>query len=297
MIMKYYHYLLIICVNILSAFALPAQKPIDCINRKSGYTLVWSDEFEKDGRPDPGNWTFEKGFVRNRELQYYQPENARCKDGELIIEARRERKENPDHVAGSEDWRKNREFAEYTSSSLLTRGLHSWMFGCFEMRARIDARPGLWPAFWTLGINGRWPHNGEVDIMEYYDNKILANIAWGGEQRWQPVWDTYKLSLDSLLMEDNEWSAKFHLWRMEWDKESIRLYLDDRLMNTADLGITFNRDEEGKNPFHQPHYIIINLAVGGTAGGDPRLTVFPAFYEIDYVRVYQKKHGYTMIFQ
>ncbi len=287
-IMKNCRSFLIICISIISAFAGHAQNSIECIDNKDDYKLVWSDEFEKDGRPDTNNWHYENGFVRNRELQYYQPENACCKDGKLVIEARRERRQNPQHVSGNEDWRKNREYAEYTSSSLLTRGLHSWMYGRFEMCARIDTRPGLWPAFWTLGIGGGWPHNGEIDIMEYYDDMILANIAWGGEKRRQPVWDTFKLPLDSLLKTDSSWSDEFHVWRMDWDNESIRLYLDDKLMNTADLAVTFNRDEEGKNPFHQPHYIIINLAVGGTSGGDPSHTEFPAYYKIDYIRVYQK---------
>lgn len=122
-----------------------------------GYDLVWSDEFEKDGSPSPENWTFEKGFVRNRELQWYQPENVFCQDGRLIIEARRERKENRSYKSGSENWRENRPFAEYTSSCLLTRNLHSWKYGRFEVRARIRARAGLWPAIWFLGVEGEWP--------------------------------------------------------------------------------------------------------------------------------------------
>ena len=63
----------------------------------SDYKLVWADEFEKNGMPDVRNWTFERGFVRNREDQWYQPENARCEDGLLVIEGRRERVQNPDY--------------------------------------------------------------------------------------------------------------------------------------------------------------------------------------------------------
>jgi beta-glucanase (GH16 family) len=285
--MKRHSVLAIIFPIIISGALLKAQKLTDCGSGNHDYKLVWSDEFDTDGRPDSGKWTYEEGFTRNHELQLYQKDNAYCRDGKLIVEARHERRQNPDFIQESEDWRKNREYAEYTSSSLLTRGLHSWMFGHFEMRARIDTRPGLWPAFWTLGDSGRWPHNGEVDIMEYYDDKILANIAWGGEKKWQPVWNTFKLPLDSLRMKDSDWSDRFHVWRMDWDKDSIKLYLDDRLMNAVGLDETFNRDKEGRNPFMQPHYIIINLAVGGTAGGDPSETKFPAFYEIDYIRVYQ----------
>jgi beta-glucanase (GH16 family) len=252
------------------------------------YKLVWADEFEYIGKPDPANWGYEKGFVRNEEFQWYQKDNAYCKNGKLIIEGRRERKQNPSYVSGSNDWRKSREYAEFTSSSLLTRGLHHWLYGRFEIRAKIDTRSGLWPAFWTLGINGHWPHNGEIDIMEYYKGKLLANVAWGGRERWQPIWNTYILPLDSLKKNDRVWSDKFHVWRMDWDEHNISLYLDDMLMNTTDLSNTYNKDTDGINPFYQPHYIIINLAIGGTAGGDPSQTIFPAYYEIDYVRVYQK---------
>src|SRR6478735_7739119 len=90
------------------------------------YELVWADEFDRDGRPDPAKWTYETGFVRNDELQWYQPENARCEGGLLIIESRRERKPNPSYDATSTNWRRNRQFAEYTSACLTTRGLHSW---------------------------------------------------------------------------------------------------------------------------------------------------------------------------
>jgi beta-glucanase (GH16 family) len=158
-------------------------------NSSTGYKLVWSDEFNKNGRPDPNNWTYERGFVRNEELQWYQPDNARCENGMLIIEGRRERKENPRYRPDNRDFRLSREYVEYTSSSLTTRRLQSWQYGRFEMRGRIDTRPGLWPAFWTLGIEGPWPSNGEIDIMEYYRGLLLANAAWAAERRWTAQWD------------------------------------------------------------------------------------------------------------
>src|SRR6266403_367204 len=88
--------------------------------RPECWKLVWSDEFEKDGPPDPRNWTNETGFVRGREMQWYQPGNARCQNGLLIIEGRSERKRNPNYEPGSNLWRKRREYAEYTSASLTT---------------------------------------------------------------------------------------------------------------------------------------------------------------------------------
>src|ERR1022692_4919270 len=161
------------------AFTLAGRPaPQDPAASSPAYELVWADEFDRDGAPDPANWTFEHGFVRNQELQWYQPENARVAGGQLVIEGRRERNANPNLDSGSTDWKRQREFAEYTSASLTTRGLHSWQYGRFEMRARIDTRLGRWPAFWTLGISGGWPRNGEIDIMEFYRGLLLANVAW-----------------------------------------------------------------------------------------------------------------------
>ena len=253
----------------------------------AGYKLVWADEFDEEGQPDPCNWTYEHGFVRNEELQWYQPDNARCENGQLIIEGRRERKKNPRYKPDSKNWKENRKYSEYTSASLTTRRLHSWMYGRFKMRGRIDTRAGLWPAFWTLGVEGEWPNCGEIDIMEYYRGMLLANAAWGTEKRWVPEWDDIRTPITDF--NDPNWSEKFHVWRMDWDADSIELYVDDLLLNTIDLKETINQDEQGENPFHQRHYIILNLAIGGTQGGDPSETEFPAKLEVDYIRIYKKE--------
>ena len=252
------------------------------------YKLVWADEFEKDGRPDSNNWTYERGFVRNAEWQWYQPDNARCERGLLIIEARRERLPNPNYEPGSNNWRRSRQFVEYTSACLKTSGLHNWTFGRFEMRGRIDTRAGLWPAFWTLGSARPWPGCGEIDIMEYYRGLLLANACWAGERRWTAIWDDLKKPITDFG-DPAEWSSKFHVWRMDWNKDSIRLYVDDGLLNTVELSKTINRTADRANPFHEPHYILLNLAIGGANGGDPSPTEFPARFEIDYLRVYQNE--------
>jgi beta-glucanase (GH16 family) len=256
----------------------------------TGMNLVWNDEFNQDGKPDTSVWRYEKGFVRNNELQWYQESNAVCEGGVLLIEGRREKMKNPGFVAGSTDWKKNREFIEYSSSSLQTRGHKQWQYGRFEIRARIDTSMGSWPAIWTLGIKNQWPSNGEIDIMEFYRIKnvptILANFAWGTNERWKAKWDDAKPPLSDFLKTDPEWVKKFHIWRMDWDEESIELYIDDILINTTSLTETLNPD--GFNPFKQPHYLLLNLALGGN-GGDPSGTTFPLRYEIDYVRVYQVK--------
>lgn len=251
-----------------------------------GYELAWADEFDRDGEPDPKKWTYERGFVRNQELQWYRPENARVSGGLLTIEARRERVPNPNFKPGSGDWR-NREFAEYSSASLMTKGLHQWRYGRFEMRGRIDTRPGLWPAFWTLGITGPWPHGGEIDIMEYYRGTLLANAAWGGAKPFQAIWADTRKPLDSF--NDAKWSAAFHVWRMDWDERAIVLSVDGTTLNEVELSRTVNQDGTGRNPFHEPQYLLLNLAIGGSSGGDPSGTEFPARFEVDFVRVYQRE--------
>lgn len=280
-------YLVLTAGEIALAQRRPATEAVSKIAPPSAdWKLVWADEFEKDGRPDPRNWNYETGFVRNRELQWYQPDNAWCEKGLLIIEARRERKQNSNYVPDSQNWRTSREYTEYTSASLITRGQHHWQYGRFEMRGRIDTRPGLWPAFWTLGIEGQWPSNGEIDIMEYYRGMLLANVAWGTEKRFVAAWDTVKKPITEF--NDPDWAKNFHVWRMDWDDKVIKLYVDEILLNTTELKETFNKNTEGKNPFHQPQYLLLNLAIGGTNGGDPSKTDFPARFEVDYVRVYQK---------
>ncbi len=233
------------------------------------YQMVWSDEFEGSGLPDPSNWGYEKGYVRNNELQYYTEkrlENARMENGNLIIEARRD------------NWNGN----EYTSASLYTRGKREFQYGIFEIRAKIDIRKGSWPAFWTLGVSEEWPSNGEVDIMEYYNGKLHANVAWGTNTRWEAKWDSQTKAVDS------EFAKDFHIWRMHWTEEKIDLYVDDFLQNTTDLSTTINGNlAKLRNPFHQKAYIMINQAIGSN-GGDPSGTTFPIQYIIDYVRVYQE---------
>ncbi|GAB3731748.1 hypothetical protein GCM10028816_29270 [Spirosoma lituiforme] len=251
-----------------------------------GWRLAWADEFTIDGAPDPKNWAFEQGFVRNNERQWYQPDNARCQNGMLVIEARREQRPNPNYKAGSRDWKMKRSTIDYTSASLTTNGLRQWQYGRFEMRARIDTRAGMWPAFWTLGTAGEWPSNGEIDIMEYYRGMLLANVAWGTNKRWTANWRSTKKLLTTF--NDPDWSNQFHVWRMDWDETAIKLFVDDLLLNEVKLADTINGDGSGKNPFRQPHYVLVNLALGGDNGGDPEPTKFPARFEVDYVRIYQK---------
>jgi hypothetical protein len=137
----------------------------------------------------------------------------------------------------------------------------------------------MWPAWWTLGVSGEWPSNGEIDIMEYYNGKILANVACGTSTRWSAKWDSATRAVNA------SWAASYHVWRMDWNSTKIDLYVDDSLMNTSNLSDMLNAD--GTSPFLQNAYMIVNLAIGGNNGGDPSGTTFPQQYLIDNIRVFQ----------
>ncbi|HEX9059380.1 MAG TPA: RICIN domain-containing protein [Clostridia bacterium] len=252
--------------RLILSIATPSSTATPTPNIGSEWKLVWSDEFNGSSI-DTSNWGYELGYKRNNEQQYYtnRTENARIEDGNLVIEARRE-----DYNG-----------YKYTSASLLTSGKKTWQYGRFELRGKIPTPTGSWPAWWTLGVNNGWPKNGEVDIMEFYKGKILANVAYQNPQG-STVWDSSTKSISTF---DSNWSNEYHTWVMEWDADNIKLYVDNELMNTFSVS---SADNGSYNPFRQPHYMLVNLAIGGNNGGDPANTTFPLKYYVDYVRVYQK---------
>lgn len=284
--------LLSICIpaNLFSQKTDPFSPDFTSPPPVPGMNLVWTEEFNEGEKPHPSSWRYEIGYVRNQELQWYQPDNAGIRGGVLIIEGRRQKIKNPYYTTGSNDWKKSRQYTQYTSSSIQTRGLNEWLFGRFEIRARIDTASGAWPAIWTLGLKGPWPSNGEIDIMEFYRINgvptILANFAWGTEKQNIAKWDDLKKPLADFTFLDPAWVKKFHVWRLDWDSYSIKLFVDNQLLNEVQLSETINPD--GSNPFLQPHYLLLNLAIGAN-GGDPSKSDFPITFEVDWVRVYQRQ--------
>lgn len=259
----------------------------------SSWQLVWQDEFDGYGRPDTAKWTCEQGFVRNYEAQYYSPENIYREDGLLVIEARAADFHCPDYQPDSRNWRHLRERVEWTSGSLISRGRYSFLYGRVEVRARIPVQAGAWPAIWLLGSTLPWPGNGEIDMLEYYQLNgqptLLANACWAGKTEDDTQWDSSYWPLTHFTQRDPDWASRFHVWRMDWDKDFIRLYLDDELLNEIPLRQTINGKggSQGINPFHRPMYLLLNLALDTRVPHyDPAL--FPIRYEIDYVRIYRR---------
>lgn len=251
------------------------------------WELVFSDEFDYAGLPDPNKWDYEVGFIRNEESQYYtnaRKENARVEDGTLIIEAIKEKFPNPAYNPGSRARRP--EFAEYTSASLITLGKESWRYGRVEVRAKLPTGRGTWPAIWMLGTNMRqvaWPTCGEIDIMEnvgFDPNKIYANIH---TQDYNHVKKTGK----GNNVEVEKPYEKFHVYAIEWFEDRIDFFIDDNKY------FTFKNEGTGNAvwPYDKEHYLILNLAIGGSWGGQKGIddSIFPQKYYIDYVRVYKSK--------
>lgn len=283
----------------------------------SGMKLAWNDEFNGTGAPDPEKWVAEQGFKRNNELQWYQGQNAQCENGTLVIMGKVERVKNPNYDAASTDWKKKREYAEYTSSSFITKK-YVFRQGRMLVRAKIPTEMGVWPAIWTTGkeINKttgetnsgtwEWPLGGEIDLLECYLKNgkphIHANACWGTDTRWSAKWDSYNRPLDNFTAIDAKWTEKYHIWRMDWDNKYIRLYLDDELLNEIDLSQTYNgsgglKDEwkgSWRNPFTDEgnegyllgQQMFLNLALGAN-GGTPDQSKFPVKYYVDYIRIYQ----------
>jgi beta-glucanase (GH16 family) len=251
------------------------------------WQLAWSDEFDYSGLPDSTKWDYEEGFVRNAEMQYYtreRLENARVENGVLVIEGRKEQIGNPKYKPGSDSWILKRQFGYYTSASLITLNKASWTYGRIEVRARLPHGKGTWPAIWTLGANRtkvKWPTCGEIDIMEFVGKEpdwIHGNIHYieNGKHR----------SNGGKIHTEKPY-ADFHIYAIEWFPDRVDFFFDDTKYHTFPID---NAGIGEDNPFRKPHYLLINLALGGSWGGEIDESILPQKYLIDYVRVYQAKN-------
>lgn len=249
------------------------------------WKLVWADEFNYKGLPDPTKWGYEEGFVRNKERQFYtraRKENARVENGTLVIEARREHWPNPAYKPGATDWKRSQEAADYTAASIITRNKASFKYGRIEVRAKVPGGKGVWPAIWTLGTTNTavgWPRCGEIDIMEFVGNdpdRIHGTVHFSRDGK--------HASSGGKIVTQAPFND-FHVYAVEWSPEKIVFMFDGKPYHS------FNVDDAGKgsdNPFRNPHYLLLNLAMGGGWGGSIDESSLPQKYLIDYVRVYEK---------
>ena len=212
-------------------------------------SLVFADEFNGSGSPDSSKWSFEIGNSGwgNNEVQYYTDrlENAKVEDGVLKITAQKE----------------NYEGAPYTSARIITLGKFDFTYGKVEVRAKLPVGGGTWPAIWMLGSNISsvgWPASGEMDIMEHVGNNpgtvISAVHTPSSHGNTQNVATT---EVDNI-------SSEFHVYGVEWDENKLAFSVD------GEVHYTYSPSTKNDStwPFNKNQFLILNIAVGGTLGGE-----------------------------
>ncbi|PRD49182.1 glycoside hydrolase [Sphingobacterium haloxyli] len=235
-------------------------------------TPSWADEFDYEGLPDTDKWSYDIGGSGwgNNELQYYteaRSENVQVADGLLTITARKETYEG----------------SGYTSTRLISKGKGDFLYGRFEVKAKVPQGRGTWPAAWMLPSDwtyGDWPASGEIDILEHvgYDQDVV-HISVHTEAYNHSI-GTQKTAFRKIQNATTE----FHTFRVDWTPAYIRGFVDDVQL--------FNFPNEGTGykvwPFDQKFHWLLNLAVGGDWGGQQGIDeeVYPVQYQVDYVRVY-----------
>ncbi len=237
------------------------------------WKLVWADDFDKPGAPDAKKWKYQIGGHGwgNKELQYYtsRKDNVRVENGNLIIEARKEVYKG----------------MQYTSARLNSKG--EFKYGRIEVRAKLPRGRGTWPAAWMMPAkNGKyskknWPDNGEIDIMEHvgFDQGVVHGSFH--TKNWNWIIGTQKTKKIDVL----DCSSAFHIYALEWTKDEMHLFVDDK-----DYYSYKNPHTDWKDwPFDQPFYVLLNIAVGGAWGGEQGVdeTIFPQRMVIDFVRAYK----------
>lgn len=226
---------------------------------------VWFDEFSVDGAPDSSKWGYDLGNNNgwgNNEAQYYtnRTQNAVVSNGTLKINLIKEAYQG----------------YNYTSARLISKGKYSMKYGKVEIRAKIPSGGGTWPALWMLGDNidsVGWPACGEIDIMEHVGNqlnKIYGTLHYPGRSGG---------NADGATIMISNATTEFHIYSMEWNASTIKIYVDNQLF--------FTYNNNANSPFNQNFFFIMNVAMGGNFGGviDPNVT--NATMEVDYIRVYQ----------
>jgi len=252
------------------------RTPVDAVDASK---LVWSDEFDYNGTPDPTKWTFDIGTGNwgwgNNEQQFYtdRTENAYVTDGTLKIRAIQE----------------NYQGKAYTSARLKSAFLGDWTYGRIQIRARMAnvAARGTWAALWMLPtdqVYGTWPDSGEIDIIEhvgYNPGMFHGTIHTSSFNHMKGT-----QSDSNVAGNLNDW----HVFEIDWSADKIDFIMDDFRFHT------FRRQESHtfrEWPFDQRFHIIMNVAVGGNWGGaqgidDSAFQGGGQVMEIDWVRVYSQ---------
>ena len=256
----------------------------------SNWEMLWSDEFDGEDL-DLSKWnklSWRPGWVNN-ELQAYteRDTNIFLDSGFLVLQGL------IDPGFSGTDYNGNDYNADYTSGRVNTDGKFSTTYGRFDIRAKLPKGKGSWPAIWMLGesINSiGWPDCGEIDIMEHvgYDEGMIHGSIHTEE--YNHMYNTQRSG--SKYIENV--TSTFHVYSLEWSPFYLRYLIDDE-----PFFFVYN-DSKGDNskwPFDDPHYIILNLAIGGDWGGVQGISTseFPMRMMVDYVRVFKQSNSYNNV--
>ena len=236
--------------------------------------LVHEENISTASRLDPAYWAADTGFFRNKEAQYYRPDNVAVRDGLLILEARRETALNAAYDPNGADWLTTTRQADYTSASIVTRD--AFLYGVFEIVARLPQSEGTWPAIWMIQDQGL-PYR-EIDLIEAIGgtpDRIWSTIHAGPDLEHLKHWQN-ETPMPNL-------AAAFHVFRLEWRRDAIVISVDGHetlRMNPEDA----HRD--GVDPLRAPMHLRLNLALGGSWGGKIDPKALPARFEVKSIRIW-----------
>lgn len=288
-----------------------ATTPLPLAPREgAGWELTWADEFEGSAL-DRTKWTPEQSCWGggNDERQCYtdRPDNIAVERGMLVLKARKEEFTGPARPPEIADNPNPAVTQAYTSGKVRTIGLHAWRYGRIEVRAKVPAGQGTWPAVWMMpqaNAYGAWPRSGEIDILEAVnigaacpqcagtvgENRTISALHFGDYAPGNRSVDNRTALPDGALPSDD-----FHVYAVEWGEGLIRFLVDDRvhLTVTPEQWNSASPLAQGRpsSPFDQPFYLMANLAVGGRLSEEHNAKglaedSFPAQLTIDWIRVY-----------
>ena len=242
-------------------------------------TAAWVPVIEwKAGQPfDRSAWTFEEGFLRNEELQYYtgqSPSNFVETASGLHFIARSERVANADHKKSSANWREARTEARFTSASIVSK--QAWDNVKIEIVANIRGGNGAWPAMWLKAPNTRG--FGEIDMMEQIGREpdlVHATVHYGESFSGRTA-KTADRTITGLQGRDVTYSAVLA-------PDALDISIDGTPMIVMDR----SRTTPGLRSLHQPFNLVINLALGGAWSGPVDDDALPATMIVKSIRIWE----------